>query len=115
MLKKIALATLVAAFAAPPALGFSRCRLSPQECRLIAEERHRLAVIAAYERSIPSSRRPFDQSMYLIDRQTARLRALVAQLPTSIADELTRLEMCDSAGELEIAGGTPGRKRRDCP
>lgn len=114
MSKQIALAALVAALAAAPALGFSRCRLSPQECRIIAEERHRLDVIVAYERSIPSSRPRFQQSMYLIDRHQARLLETVSRLPKRMGEELARMFACDAADELEIAGGAPS-KRRDCP
>lgn len=115
MSKHIVLAAIVAALAATPALGFSRCRLSPQECRIIAQERHRLAVVAAYERSIPSSRPPIQQGWYLNDRHQARLIETVSRMPKRMGEELARMTACDAVDELEIAGGDASKFRRDCP
>lgn len=96
------------------AIAESRCRLSPDECRIIARERYRLAIIDEYEASLPSNRPPFQQRMFLIDRKWARIRALANRLDNRLGYELARQVACDVSEEAEISGRTQSSKPTDC-
>jgi hypothetical protein len=111
-MRSIAIAMCFVA-AAGDASAFSRCRLSAEECYIVANERYRLAAISDYERSLPSIRTRYEQGRYLIERDAARFRKVIAGKPRRIAAEMVRLFRCDTIAELDVIGVEPSI-REDC-
>jgi hypothetical protein len=95
------------------ALAFSRCRLSAEECRIVLDERYRLASIAAYEATIPSNRNPLDQRLFLIERNKNRFLEAISRQSNRIATEMVRLLNCDAIADDEVSGWHSGIKE-DC-
>lgn len=98
---------------ASEASAFSRCRLSADECKIVLDERYRLASITYYEQTLPSRRNPLDQKLFLIERSRARFQEAIAGKPHRIAAEMVRLMLCDTIEDGEVAGYHTGIKE-DC-
>ncbi len=91
-----------------------RCRLTPAECLIVARELDDDDAKMAYEASIPSSRRPYQQREFLLDRAKQRSLEKARRMPAGIAREYARQGLCESVERLIIAGGNP-KGAYDCP